>query len=69
MMSSLGRATCRRSGRPQLQCGYACRNIHARLRLHGHRLQGDRAMHLPAETATQAPYQPHWQWKPIVPAL
>jgi hypothetical protein len=36
--------TCRRSGGPQLHCGYARRNVHARLRLHGYRLQGDRAV-------------------------
>jgi hypothetical protein len=43
-MSSLGLATCGRSDRPQLHCGYARRNVHARLGLHGHRLQGDRAV-------------------------
>jgi hypothetical protein len=44
-MSSLGPPTCGRSGRrPQLHCGYARRNVHARLRLHGHRLQGDGAV-------------------------
>jgi hypothetical protein len=41
---SLGPATCGRSGRPQLHRGYARRNVHARLRLHGHRLQGDCAV-------------------------
>jgi hypothetical protein len=45
MISSLGPATCGRSGRrPQLHVGYPSRNVHARLRLHGHRLQGDRAV-------------------------
>jgi len=44
MMSSLGRATCGRSGRPQLHSGYARRNIYALLGLHGHRLHDDRAV-------------------------
>ena len=45
-MSALGlaRRRRRRSGRPQLHVGYAHRNVHAPLRLYGHRLQGDRAV-------------------------
>ena len=43
-MSSPGHTTCGRSSWPQLHCGYACRNIHTRLPLHGCRLHDDPAV-------------------------